>query len=80
MKEIVHNNKVLLTASEKARIERKDRVCELYTRLREENPTVACHRLMTHIADEFSLSLSGVRNILIERGLFTPNTIITNNN
>jgi len=62
----------LRTEFEKKRDARQDRVCDLYTQLHEACPDQAPHRIMTAVAKSQSMTMQGVRDILIRRGLYTP--------
>lgn len=48
---------------------RRDKICAMYERILE-SYEVSRHRAMEVVADEFKMSVIGVRGILIERGLY----------
>lgn len=58
------------TKSEKARAERCKRICSRYLSYSSENPTAAPHRIFGVIADEEGMTVPGVKNIIVNNGLY----------
>lgn len=62
----------LRTTVEKARAARHAQICDMYKNLAEQAPGCAPGRLFDAIAREFSMSLMGIRAIIIRYGLYRP--------
>lgn len=60
----------ILTPTEQRRLERKKMIIAEY---KEVEGSYAPHRLMRVIADKYDVTISTVRNILVESGVYQPN-------
>ena len=49
---------------------RHTRICESYTALSAEHPTASRHKILSYIADKVKMTVPGVKNILIDNGLY----------
>lgn len=62
----------LRTPYQRALQERQREVCSQYSELRKNNPGTSAFRLMTAVAQLNGMTYQGVRNILLNAGLYTP--------
>ena len=51
------------------------KVCDMYKRVREENPEFTPHRVMRKIAEKFGYTTNNVRVILVQNDLYQPRVI-----
>lgn len=64
----------LRTPFQKARDEKHRRICEAYQELKHEHPEASTHRLCLVLGENFMMTATGIRKVIIENGLFTPKT------
>lgn len=64
----------LRTPFQKQREEKHRLVCEAYKELKAQHPEASTHRLCLVLGENFMMTASGVRKIIIDNGLFTPTT------
>jgi len=62
----------LRTPSEKARDERNESVVKRYRTLSADQPEAAPNRIFTVIANEFGMSVMGIKGIVSRAGLYQP--------
>lgn len=60
-----------LTQTERKRQETHNRICRAYLDYSNKYPETAPHRIFLTIAEEFGMTIPGVRNIIIKAGLYT---------
>lgn len=58
------------TPIEKARAERHRKICGMFITLRNEQPSIAPHRVFSLIADQFGMTIPGVKSIIVRNGLY----------
>ena len=63
------------TENEKKVQEVHRKVCDMYKRVREENPEFSPHRVMRKIAEQFGYTTNNVRVILVQNDLYQPRVI-----
>lgn len=60
------------TASEQLRDDKHEKVCSMYTTLRNKYPKTAPSRIFMVIAGQVGMTSQGVRNIIIRNNLYQP--------
>lgn len=60
----------LLTPIERARGEKHRKICAMYLDLSNKQPHVAPHRIFGAIAQAVGMTVPGVRNIVVQNGLY----------
>lgn len=63
----------LRTPFQKHREEKHRQICEAYKTLKQQHPEASTHRLCLVLGENFMMTATGIRKIIIEHGLFTPN-------
>lgn len=58
------------TPIEKARDERNKRICDSFLKLSNEKPDCAPHRIFRLIAEREGMTIPGVKNIVVDNGLY----------
>lgn len=58
------------TPIEKARDEKHEKICNLYLKLTEENRDCKPHRIFAVIAREVCMTVPGVKNVIVQKGLY----------
>jgi hypothetical protein len=63
-------NNFLTTPTERARGEKHRKICAMYLDLTNKQPHAAPHRIFYAIAQAHGMTVPGVRNIIIQNGLY----------
>ena len=58
------------TPREKAMDEKHDAICRAYLSLSNQHPECKPHRFMTILARQYGMTVPGIKNVLVTRGLY----------